>query len=68
MCNELWIDIEPQPLHNGMIQSSDVTQDFSPAEDVKIEVNLGDQNALMMVHYGHPLHMKWFKSLIYAQH
>ena len=66
MCNELWMGMEPQPLHNGMIQSPDVTQDFSP--DVKIEVNLGDQNALMMVLYGHPLHMKWFKHLTYAQH
>ena len=66
MCNELWMEIEPQPLHNGMIQSPAVTQDFSP--DVKIEVNQGDQNALMMVQYGHPLHMKWFKHLTYAQH
>ena len=66
MCNELWIGMEPPPLHNGMIQSPDVTQDFGP--DVKIGANLGDQNALMMVLYGHPQHMKWFKSLIYAQH
>ena len=66
MCNQLRMDIEPQPLHNYMIQSPDVNQDFSP--DVKVEVNLCSQNALMMVLYGHPQHMRWFKHLIYAQH
>ena len=66
MCNQLKMGMEPQPLHNGMIQSPDVTQDFSP--DVEIEVNLGDQIRFIMVLYDHPQHMKWFKHLIYAQH
>ena len=60
--------MEPQPLHNGVIQSPAVTQDFSPDAYVKIEVNQVDQNALLMVLYGHPHHIKWFKHLIYAQH
>jgi hypothetical protein len=65
MCNELWMGMEPQPLHNGMIQSQspDVTQDFDP--DVKIEVNLEciDDGAVQP-----STALKWFKPLIYAQH
>jgi hypothetical protein len=60
------MDMEPQQLHNGMIQSSDVTQDVSP--DVKIKVNLVYHIRFITVMYGHPQHMKWFKHLIYAQH
>ena len=30
MCNQLRMGMEPQPLHNGVIQSPAVTQDFIP--------------------------------------
>ena len=68
MCNQLWMDMKPQQVHNCVIQSPDVTQDFSP--DFNIEVDQCDQNSflVMVLLYGHPQHMKWFKHLIYAQH
>ena len=56
MCKQLWMGMEPQPLHNGMVCSPAVTS-FQPTT-VKIWVNKGDGNRLPMVQYAHPLHMK----------
>ena len=69
MFKQLWMGMELQPLHNGMVCSPAVTQAFSfQPMTVKICVNKGGGNGLPMVPYAHPLHMKWFKHLICAPH
>ncbi len=67
MCKQLWMGMEPQPLHNGMVCSPAVTQAFF-SQEVKIWINKGNGNGLPMVPYAHPLHTKWFKQFICAPH
>jgi len=47
-------------------QQCDPNPSFQPT--VKIWINKGGGNGLLVVPYAHPLHMKWFKHLICAPH
>jgi hypothetical protein len=64
MCKQLWMGMEPQPLHNGMVCSPAVTQTLAFSRVSKSWDHKGDGNGLPMVLYTHPLHMNWFIHLI----
>ncbi len=69
MCKQLWMGMEPQPLHNGMVCIPAVTQTLAFSWLPKqIWDNKGNGNGLPMVPYAHPLHMKWFIHIICAPH
>ncbi len=66
MCKHLWMGMEPQPLHNGMVCRQQCDPSFQP--NVKFWINKGGGNGLLMIPYARPLHMKGFKPLICPPH